>query len=63
MEYVKPSTRVSRMNIAASLLAGSSQVTDINDGNLHNLDGEGNIDNGQEGGGFMLARGRRMFSF
>ena len=62
MEYVKPSTRVSRMNIAASLLAGSGVVTSVTD-NV-SVGGNGNqsaSDDNSQAGGNMLARGRRMF--
>ena len=63
MEYVKPSMRVSRMDISTRLLAGSG-LDDSNSSNYRSF----SIKSGQSantqtqvaGGGYMMARERGM---
>lgn len=68
MEYVKPSTKVSRLNIATKLLAGSyiSQTWGDNGLNI-SIKNSGSTKKGgnndeQEGGGYMLSRSRTYFN-
>ncbi|MCR5313377.1 MAG: hypothetical protein K6E54_07010 [Bacteroidaceae bacterium] len=58
MEYVKPTTKISRAQIATRLLAGSGTSFSITEGQNVNMGGSANTGSEQAGGGFMLAKGR-----